>query len=84
MKLLTSDNKLGENAAHTERMRSRLLSRLKIRLSLSEFFSAMWVPIDYSIGALRLSIGPSTKYKEVEHIVQVIKEEARRKLMSVS
>ena len=72
-KLLTSDNKWSDDVAHTESMRSRLFNSLTMSLSLSDFLSKIWVPIDYAIGALRFSIGPYTLYKEVEHTVQVIK-----------
>ena len=67
------ENKQRDNVACTERMRSRLLSRLTMSLSLLPVFSEIGVPTYYSIGTLRLSIGPYTKYKEVEHTVQVIK-----------
>ena len=139
--LLTADDKWRDNAARMERMRSRLLNGLTMRLSdlgpdivrpngpsdpterlpntlsvglkgvrsgellsaiglsvaasagsachaaggaLSPVLSAMGVPTDYAIGTLRLSVGPSTTDEEVEHAVQVIAEEARRQLTSVS
>ena len=141
--LLTADDKWRDNAAHMERMRSRLLKGLTMRLSdlgpdivrpngpsdptkrlpntlsvglkgvrsnellsaigssvaasagsacnshmagiaLSPVLSAMGVPIDYARGTLRLSVGPSTTEEEVERAVQVIAEEARRQLTSVS
>ena len=55
-----------------------------MRLSLSLVLSAMGVPTDDEIWTLRLSVGPSTTDEEVEHAVQVIAEEARRQLTSVS
>ena len=53
-------------------------------IALSPVLSAMGVPIDYARGTLRLSVGPSTTEEEVERAVQVIAEEARRQLTSVS
>ena len=53
-------------------------------LAMSPVLSAMGVPTDYATGTLRLSVGPSTTDEEVEHAVQVIAEEARRQITSVS
>ena len=70
--------------ACTERMRSGIFNRLTIRLSLLTVFSAIGVTVDYAIGALRLIIGISTTDEETDHEVQVIVEEARWQLTSVS
>ena len=67
--LLTSDNKWRDNAAHMYRMRSRLMNRLKMCLSLSLVLSAIGVPTDYLIGLLMLSVGPYTTDKEMDHTV---------------
>ena len=45
--LLTSDNNRRDNADRMERMRSKLLNRLTIRLSLLPIFSSMGLPRDY-------------------------------------
>ena len=55
-----------------------------MRLLLFPVFRAMEVPTDYKIGTLILSVFTSTIYEEVDHAVQVIAEEARRQLMSMS
>ena len=48
------------------------------------FFGAIEVPTDYSIGILTLRVVPYKTYEEVEHAVQLIAEEVRRQLTSVS
>ena len=55
-----------------------------MRLSLLPVLSTMGVPTDYAEVIIRINGGLSATDKEVEHAVQFIAEEARRKLMSVS
>ena len=47
-------------------------------------FIALGVPTDYTIGILRIGVGPSTTDIEVNHSVQVIAEEVRRQLTIMS
>ena len=51
--------------------------------SLSPVLISLGVPIDYSIGTLRLIVGPSTTDKEVGHAFQFIAEESMRQINSV-
>ena len=50
---------------------------------MSPFLSAIRVPKYYSIGTLRLIVGPSTTDKEVGHAFQFIAEESMRQINSV-
>ena len=55
--LLTSDDKWSDNAACTDRMRSRLLNRLTMRLSMLPFLREMRVSEDYATGELIIIVG---------------------------
>ena len=84
MDLLTSCDKCRDNYDRMERMRSLLLNSITMHFLLLPVFSAMGLPKDYSIWILSIAIGPSTTDKEVDHAVQVIGDEASRKLVSMS
>ena len=81
--LLTSYNKWRVNAACTKIIRSQLLNRIIMLLSVLLCFIETGVPTKYSIGALSFSVGPFKTYKEVDHSVQVFAEEAKRELTIV-